>query len=88
MTKRTLTVYTRSIPMCTGCMKAKGALESEGIPFLEVDITHNPEVVEELGLMAIPTMIIREGDEVIDEFTGFTGTEVILDSLRGGGAID
>jgi mycoredoxin len=64
-----VTLYTR--PWCGGVMRVKRWLEQKGIPFLEIDISKDPEsarLVEEMnnGYQSVPTILI-DGQYVATE---------------------
>ena len=59
----TITVYTT--PGCSGCTATKRILDRAGIDYATVDLSDNPELVEqfkEQGLVSAP--IVSAGDEV------------------------
>lgn len=41
-----ITIYTKDY--CPFCTKAKRLLESKNVPYSEIDVTHNPQLLEEM----------------------------------------
>lgn len=41
-----ITIYTKDY--CPFCTKAKRLLESKNAPYSEIDVTHNPQLLEEM----------------------------------------
>lgn len=67
MSEKRVVVYTQ--PGCSPCNAAKEFLSSNHVPFIEKDITQNPEAIDELlrlGATATPTITVD--DEVIIGF--------------------
>ncbi len=63
-----VTVYTT--PTCPWCKQAKALLESKGVPYLEVDVTKDRRLVEELqgisGQLGVP--VTTDGATVVVGF--------------------
>lgn len=78
-----LMLITRSIPMCGECVGLKLGLHSKGIPYREIDITHNPEAVEKYGVTGIPVSIIQdeEGAE-LSRLVGARPPELLEEMLK------
>lgn len=59
---KTITIYTKDY--CPYCTRAKTLLESEGLPYQEVDITNDPESFESLKkrseLMTVPQIFVDD----------------------------
>ncbi len=57
-----VTVYTTKV--CPYCVRAKALLDRRGIPYAEVDVTHDPEkrswLVETTGRRTVPQIFIGE----------------------------
>ena len=50
------------------------APELEGrVKFLKMDIDHNPEAPQRLGIMSIPTLIIFKGGQAAERVVGYRG---------------
>lgn len=48
------------------------ANEYEGkVAFSKMDIDQNPEIPQELGIMSIPTMIIKKDGQIVDTVVGY-----------------
>jgi glutaredoxin len=57
MTK--LTLIKRSQPICVACNVMSAQLLGEGIEHEVIDITHQPEKVDELNLTGVPVLMIE-----------------------------
>lgn len=80
---KTLTLIKRSVPVCPGCTMQEKALESAGVPFRAIDITHDPDAVEKYGISSIPVSIIEDADgEEVVRFNGFRPAELITEMLK------
>lgn len=56
----TITVYTRSTPRCVQCTGVKTWLRARGIPFVERDISADPNAlaaVEATGIRSLPIVV-------------------------------
>ena len=56
----TITVYTRSTPRCVQCTGVKMWLDARGIPFIERDISTDPEAIAEVeatGIRSLPVVV-------------------------------
>jgi thioredoxin 1 len=50
------------------------APELEGrVKFMKMDIDHNPEAPQRLGIMSIPTLIMFKGGKAADRVVGYRG---------------
>jgi mycoredoxin len=59
-----VTMY--STPWCGYCMRLKGQLDREGIPYEIVDIEQHPEAAEVVervngGMQTVPTLVYADG---------------------------
>lgn len=70
---------------CTPCTMVKNFLNGEGVVFDEVNITTNPEAIEEYGVMSTPVTILidEDDDEEIARVAGFDPPqlEVLISQL-------
>jgi thioredoxin 1 len=48
------------------------AQERQDVRFTKMDVDQNKETPSSLGIMAIPTLIIKKNGEVVDRLTGYT----------------
>ena len=73
-----LTVYTTG-PQCGKCRMTKMMLDSKGVPYVEVNITENPDareyVTEELGYSEAPVCVVEDGTGE-DHWSGFRPDEI------------
>lgn len=64
-----ITVYTTG-PSCGKCEMTKRMLKGKGVPFVEVNITENPDayayVTEDLGYSMAPVVVVDEHDHWCD----------------------
>ena len=64
-----LTVYTTG-PQCGKCRMTKMMLDSKGVPYVEANITENPDareyVTEELGYTVAPVVVVDDDDHWCD----------------------
>jgi thioredoxin 1 len=44
----------------------------DSVKFNKMDVDENPETARELGIMAIPTLIVKKDGEIVERLTGFT----------------
>ena len=62
------------------------AEERQDVKFTKMDVDHNQETAKHLGIMAIPTLIIKKNGQIVDRLTGYTPKEKlnqILDQYAG-----
>lgn len=81
MTKK-LTLIKRSNPTCPLCIKMQNALDSEGVPYEVIDITEQPEAVEQYGLSSVPVMLINEEGSNQIRLNGFKPVELVKTFLQ------
>ncbi|GFZ27329.1 thioredoxin [Lactobacillus corticis] len=48
------------------------AKERQDVRFTAMDVDENPETAKNLGIMAIPTLIIKKDGQIVDRLTGYT----------------
>lgn len=73
-----VTVYT--LPACVQCDTTKRYLNNQLISFEEVNIAEDTaayEMIRELGYTAAPVVMVTNGDETVDSWSGFR-----LDNLQ------
>ena len=51
------------------------AEERQDVHFTKMDVDENPNTAKELGIMAIPTLIIKKDGQIVDRLTGYTPKE-------------
>ncbi len=52
------------------------------IKFVQLDIDENRETPSSFGIMAVPTLILFKGGEVVDKVTGFKPKAVLAQHLE------
>ena len=49
--------------------------EMDDVKFTKMDVDQNQETARNLGIMAIPTLLIKKDGKIVDRFTGYTPKE-------------
>ena len=49
--------------------------EMDDVKFTKMDVDQNQETARNLGIMAIPTLLIKKDGEIVDRLTGYTPKE-------------
>ncbi|MBM7618111.1 thioredoxin 1 [Weissella uvarum] len=44
----------------------------DDVNFYKMDVDANPQTAQEIGILAIPTLLIKKDGEVVDRITGYT----------------
>lgn len=57
------------------------AQERQDVEFFRLDVEANKKTPQALGIMAIPTLIIKKDGKIIDRLTGFTAKNRLDDLL-------
>ena len=62
---------------CGPCKMQSPVIEhvAEGrsdVNFYKMDVDENPKTAQEIGVLAIPTLLISKDGEVVDRITGYT----------------
>ncbi len=57
------------------------AEERQDVKFTKMDVDENQSTAKNLGIMAIPTLIIKKDGEVVDRITGYTPKEKLDEIL-------
>ncbi|MFQ5815321.1 MAG: thioredoxin family protein [Candidatus Hydrothermarchaeaceae archaeon] len=74
-------------PNCSWCARQKPIIEkikaSGSIPVVEVDITENPKVAEELSVTGTPTMVLVEGGVIKKYMMGLQSMEKLTSIFEG-----
>lgn len=73
----TVTLYTK--PHCVQCTATYRALNDKGIEYDVVDISEDEQAlayVKELGHLSAPVVVAREGDQIVNHWSGFNPTEI------------
>ena len=72
---------------CGPCkMQSPVIEERQDVNFYKMDVDQNQETAKNLGIMAIPTLIIKKNGQIVDRLTGYTPKEKlnqILDQYAG-----
>ena len=51
------------------------AEERQDVKFYKMDVDQNQDTAKNLGIMAIPTLIIKKDGNIVDRITGYTPKE-------------
>lgn len=71
----TLKVFSK--PGCGKCVMAKRFLKSEGVAFEPIDITKQPETIEQYGISSLPVIVLENEDGLeVDRVNGFEREEL------------
>lgn len=49
--------------------------EKDDVKFTKMDVDQNQETARNLGIMAIPTLLIKKDGKIVDRLTGYTPKE-------------
>ena len=49
--------------------------EMDDVKFTKMDVDQNQETARNLGIMAIPTLLIKKDGKIVDRLTGYTPME-------------
>lgn len=78
-----VTVYSLPSSVCVKCRAVEISLRRKGITAKKVLVDENPEALEYikgLGYSEAPVIVVTDGDEVIDHWSGFSDDK--LEALR------
>ncbi len=76
-----VTLIKRSQPFCAGCAKVQAMLEGEGILHEVIDITEQPDAIEEFDLTAVPVTIVERENAGTIRFIGEMTPEEIKEAI-------
>lgn len=68
---------------CRYCHSVTAFLDDQEVTYKEINVTHNPEAIEEYDIMSTPTILLMDGDEEVTRTTGFSPSELetLIDNL-------
>lgn len=74
-------------PWCGPCRMQSPVIdelseEMQDVKFAKVDIDQNPDTPKALGIMAIPTILIKKDGKLVNRFTGFTPKEKLKAAIE------
>ncbi|AHZ16040.1 glutaredoxin domain-containing protein [Bacillus velezensis] len=73
-------------PNCNPCKMVSNYLNDAGVEYETVDVTQNPEVAAQYGVMGVPvTILLNEQGEEVKRSIGFIPGELdtLINDLRG-----
>ena len=68
----TITLYTQ--PACVQCTATYRKLDARGVLYEVVDVSQDADalaLVKSLGHLRAPVVVVREGDEIVEHWSGF-----------------
>jgi thioredoxin 1 len=76
-----------SKPNCRPCQALANYLGdidlfTAGATLVNVDITEQPEVIDQYGLSSVPVMVFERNGVEVGRLVGLVGTEEILDAIE------
>lgn len=74
-----VTVYTLPKSVCVKCRATELSMKHKGIEAVTVRVDEHPEAMEyvkSLGYTEAPVVVITEGDEVVDHWSGFSENKI------------
>lgn len=74
-----ITVYTLPKSVCVKCRATELSMRFKGIEAVSVRVDENPEAMEyvkSLGYSEAPVVVITDGDEVVDHWSGFSENKI------------
>lgn len=72
-----VTLIKRTNPPCPACQTMQAQLEGEGVPHDTIDVTEQPEVIEEYGLQSVPVTIVNG-----EQLNGFQPVEKVRELMK------
>jgi thioredoxin 1 len=82
-----ITIKKFSKPSCRPCQVLANYigdidLFNAGATLVNVDITEQPEVIDQYGLTSVPVLVFERNGVEVARITGLVGTEEIIDSIE------
>ena len=77
-----------SAPHCSSCKTLRPVLhqlatEQNGkIHLVEIDMTEEPELAIELGVRSIPTVVLFNGDRLVESIVGLKAKKVYVEAIQ------
>ena len=62
---------------CAPCKIEKKFLENEGIELTEINLSEQPEKIEEYNVMGTPVTVLEDDGEEITRFNGFVPEKIL-----------
>jgi glutaredoxin-like protein NrdH len=70
-----ITVYSLPASICVKCRAVEISMRRKGIEAVKVELEKDPEAmayIKSLGYSEAPVIVVTEGDEVVDHWSGFS----------------
>jgi thioredoxin 1 len=82
-----ITIKKFSKPSCRPCQALANYigeidLFNAGATLVNVDITEQPEVIDQYGLTSVPVLVMERNGVEVGRITGLVGTEEILEAIE------
>lgn len=58
------------------------SLEMDEVKFTKMDVDQNQKTPQDLGIMAIPTLLVKKDDKIVERLTGYTPKERLEEILN------
>lgn len=75
----TITMYSLPVKACRACWSTERRLRTMGVEFDKVLLDENPdafEYVAQLGHKEAPVVVVTEGDNVLEHWSGYRETKL------------
>jgi glutaredoxin-like protein NrdH len=75
-----ITVYSLPADICVKCRAVEISMRRRGIESTKVLVNENPEAMEyikSLGYTEAPVIVVTDGDDVVDHWSGFSDDKVM-----------
>lgn len=76
-----VTLIKRTTPFCGACQIQQAQLDGAGLKYDVIDITEQPEAVEQYGITSVPIVLIEKDNGEVERFDGFRPVEVLKEHL-------
>jgi glutaredoxin-like protein NrdH len=74
-----ITVYSLPASICVKCRAVEISMRRKGIEAVKVELEKDPEAmayIKSLGYSEAPVIVVTEGDEVVDHWSGFSEDKI------------
>lgn len=61
---------------CTPCQMVKNYLDNEDAEYTEINVSENPNAIQEYSVMSSPTTILFDGDDEVARVSGFSPSDL------------
>ena len=74
-----ITVYSLPAAVCVKCRATEISMRRKGIDAVKVLVNEDPDAmnfIKSLGYVEAPVVVVTEGDEVVDSWSGFSEEKI------------